>query len=100
MKLADLDKVNHLAAALRDIEGLIRMAETAGPDAFQLFIEAPGDASLKMSAEGASTTHSNGIGVSADFLARLKGLAIAELHARRAAAMAELAGLGVDAAGG
>ena len=100
MKMADLDNVNHLAGALREVEGLIRMAEAADAEAFQLFIEAPGDASLKMSSEGASTTHSNGIDVSAGFLTRLKDLAIAELRARREATMAELAKLGVDATEG
>ena len=100
MKLADIDRVNHLIVDLGEITSLIRMAEAAEPATFQLFIEAPGDASLKMSAEGASTTHSRGTGVTPAFLARLKTLAVEELRARRAVVLTELAALGVDTAEG
>lgn len=96
MKLADIDKVNHLIADLGDINGLIGTAEAAEPATFQLLIEAPGDASFKMSAEGASTSHSRGTGVSADFLISLKQLAVAELRARREVVLRGLAELGVD----
>ena len=99
MKLADIGKVNHLVAALADINGLIETAEAAEPATFQLLIEAPGDASFKMSAEGASTSHSRGTEVSADFLASLKRLAVAELHARRDIVLQDLGSLGVDTAG-
>jgi hypothetical protein len=100
MKLADIDKVNHMVAALADITGLIGTAEAAEPMTFQLLIEAPGDASFKMSAEGASTSHSRGTGVSAAFLAKLKELAVAELQARREVVLNDLAALGVDTASG
>lgn len=96
MKLADIDKVNHLIVDLADINGLIGTAETAEPATFQLLIEAPGDASFKMSAEGSSTSHSRGTDVSAGFLASLKKLAIAELRAKRDAVLTGLKGLGVD----
>jgi hypothetical protein len=100
MKLTDIDKVNHLVAALADINGLIGTAEAAEPARLQLLIEAPGDASFKMSAEGASTSHSRGTEVSPDFLARLKELAVAELHARREIVLKDLTSLGVDTAAG
>jgi len=97
MKLKDIDKVNHLVADLGEVNSLIATAEAADPASLQLFIEAPGDASFRMSAEGASTAHSRGTGVSADFLASLKQLAVAELRTRRDAVLKDLAGLGVDA---
>jgi hypothetical protein len=96
MRLADIDKVNHLVAALADINGLIGTAETAEVATYQLLIEAPGDASFKMSAEGASTSHSRGTEVSAGFLTSLKELAVAELHARREIVLKDLGALGVD----
>ena len=96
MKLSDIDKVNHLVAALADINGLIGTAEAAEPVAFQLLIEAAGDASFKMSAEGASTSHSRGTEVSTGFLASLKDLAVAELRARREVVLRDLGALGVD----
>lgn len=96
MKLQDLERVNHLVSELADIRNLITMAERAEPAAFQLFVEAPGDASLRMSREGASTTHSRGISTSDGFLAHLKRLAVAELNARRETILAELTSLGVD----
>jgi hypothetical protein len=98
MKLADIGKVNHLIAALADISSLIDTAEAAEPATFQLLIEAPGDASFKMSAEGASTSHSRGTEVSADFLASLKRLAVEELHGRRNIVLQDLGSLGVDTA--
>jgi hypothetical protein len=100
MKLSDIDKVNHLVAALADINGLIGTAEAAEPVAFQLLIEAAGDASFKMSAEGASTSHSRGTEVSTGFLASLKDLAVAELRARREVVLRDLGALGVDTAAG
>jgi hypothetical protein len=99
MKLADIEKVNHLIADLADINSLIATAETAEPPSFELLIDAPGDASFKMSAEGASTSHSRGTGVSDAFLASLKKLAIGELHARRDVVLKDLAALGVDTSG-
>ena len=99
MKLQDLDRVNHLVAELADIKSLIDMAERAEPMAFQLFIEAPGDASLRMSMEGASTTHSRGIDASAGFLNSVKRLAVEELLAHKDRVLVELTGLGVDPEG-
>lgn len=98
MKLADIDKVNHLIADLADINSLIGTADAAEEAMFELLIEAPGDASFKMSAEGASTSHSRGTGVSAEFLAKLKQLAVAELRARREVVLKDLTALGVDTA--
>jgi hypothetical protein len=96
MKLQDLDRVNHLVSELADIRNLIAMAQNAEPHAFQLFIEAPGDASLRISYEGASTTHSRGLTASGEFLEGLKQAAIRELIAHRDATIAELTALGVD----
>jgi hypothetical protein len=99
MKLSDLDKVNHLVTTLAETERLIATAREADPTLFQLFLEAPGDASLRMSSEGASTVHANGVGVSTEFLAKLKALAVAELQARRTRVIEALGALGVDTAG-
>ena len=96
MKLADIDKVNHLVSTLEDMRSLIRRAEQADPSMFQLFIEAGGDASMKMSQEGASTSHSGGVAVSEGFLEQLRALALGELRAKRDGILAELSGLGVD----
>ena len=79
MKLTDIDKVNHLIADLSDINGLIGTAE---------------------SAEGASTSHSRGTGVSTGFLASLKQLAVNELRARRETVLKGLTALGVDTSAG
>jgi hypothetical protein len=100
MKLTDIDRVNHLVANLAEINGLIGTAEAAESAMFQLMIEAPGDASFKMSAEGASTAHSRGTDVSIGFLGSLKKLAVAELHAKRDGVLKELSALGVDTAAG
>ncbi len=100
MKLEDIDKVNHLIAELGEINGQMRTAETAATAAYQLFIEAPGDGSLRMSAEGESTTHSRGTAVTEAFLGKLKELAVMELRARRKLVMGDLAALGVDTSGG
>jgi hypothetical protein len=96
MKLSDLERVNHLVSQLGDMRRLIVMAEQADPAAFQLYIEAPGDSSLRMSLEGASTTHSRGIATSPQFLAQLKQLGLTELRCRQDAMLSELAALGVD----
>lgn len=100
MKLSDIDKVNHLISELGEVDSLLRTAEQAEPEVYQLFVEAPGDASLKLSAEGESTIHSRGIAVSAAFLAGLKASALAELRARRGVVLAALTALGVDTAAG
>lgn len=98
MKITDIERVNHLVVELSDVKALIEMAGRAEGSAYQVFIEAPGDASLRMSLEGSSKAHSQGIGVSAAFLDQVKQLAIAELQARRQNLLAELSGLGVDTA--
>lgn len=97
MKLADIDRVNHLVGELENVKNLIKTAEGSDAANFQLFIEAGGDASLKMSEQGASSTHYRGLDVSASFLESLKKLAITELHDKRGQIIAELAALGVDA---
>ena len=98
MKLADIDRVNHLVAELQNLKSLIAMAGKAEVSAYQLLIDAPGDASLRMSQEGAATTHSHGVDVSPPFLGSLKQLAMAELDAKRQRILAELTALGVDTA--
>lgn len=98
MRLADIDKVNHLIAALEDIRSLIGRAENAEPSMFELFIEAGGDTSLKMSKEGASTSHSGGVAVSDQFLEKLRDLALGELRTKRDGVLGELTALGVDTA--
>jgi hypothetical protein len=62
-------------------------------------IDAPGDAGMRMSIEGASTAHSHGVNVSTGFLEGLKKAAIEELRARRQKVLADLAALGVEAEG-
>jgi hypothetical protein len=99
MKLADIDRVNHLIAELSEITRLISVAERADIAAYQVFVEAPGDSSLKMSAEGPSTSHAQGVGVSQEFLGRLKELAVEELRAKRSRILADLQGLGVETEG-
>jgi hypothetical protein len=96
MKLTDIDRVNHLVSELGDVKTLIAMAERAEPGAYQLFIEAPGDGGMKLSAEGASTSHSRGIDVAAGFLASLKRLALDELQAKRQRVLTDLTALGVE----
>jgi hypothetical protein len=96
VKLTDLDRVNHLVTELDDMKRLLAMAEAAEASAFQLFIEAPGDSSLRMSLEGASTTHSRGLSATEPFLRALKDLAVRELTDRRHGVLAALRGLGVD----
>ena len=98
MKLADIDKVNHLVVALRDMRSLIHTAEKADSSMFQLLIESGGDANLKMSQEGASTSHSGGVAVSESFLKSLRQLGLDELHAKCNAILSELSALGVDTA--
>jgi len=96
MKLTDIDRVNHLVTELDDVKSLIAMAARAEGNAYQVVIEAPGDSSLHMSEEGASTTHSRGISASPGFLAQVKQLAVAELQSRQKGILAELAALGVE----
>ncbi|MBN8900924.1 MAG: hypothetical protein BGO51_19765 [Rhodospirillales bacterium 69-11] len=99
MKLADIDRVNHLVSDLDEIKRLIEVATRAEVAAYQVFVEAPGDASLKMSQDGPSTSHAQGVGVSEGFLKRLKQLALDELHAKQSKILAELGALGVETGG-
>ena len=96
MKLEDIDKVNHLVAELNAVKELIAHAERAEPVDCELFIKLPGDASINMSSEGASSTHYLGFSASPEFLARLRKLAIDEFDAKRRGILAELAVLGVE----
>ena len=98
MKLGSLERVNHLVAELSDVRSLIETAEHADVAAYQVYIEAQGDSGLRMSEEGASTSHSRGIGASKAFLGKVKQLAVTELKARQQAITAELKKLGVDTA--
>ena len=97
MKLKDIDQVNHLIGELDAVKGLIDTARQADAGDLTLFIKGPGDASIEMSAEGAASTRYRGFSATADFLARLKQLALEELAARRRAIITELAALGVEA---
>ncbi|MDR3538107.1 MAG: hypothetical protein P4L71_16560 [Acetobacteraceae bacterium] len=91
--------MNHLVGELSDIKALIGIASRAEIDAYQVFVEAPGDGSLKMSQEGPSTSHARGVGVSDAFLGRLKQLAVEELHAKREQIVTDLKALGVETEG-
>jgi hypothetical protein len=97
MKIQDIDKVNHLIAELNGMKELIAHAARADPADYELYIKLPGDASVRMSSEGASSTHDSGFSASPDFLGKLQRLAVEELDARRRAIIAELAALGVEA---
>lgn len=97
MKIQDIDRVNHLVAELNGMKELIAHAEHAEPADFEVFIKLPGDASIRMSGEGAASSHYSGFSASSDFLDRLQRLSIEELDARRRGIIAELAKLGVEA---
>jgi hypothetical protein len=96
MKLGDLERVNHLVSELEDIKLLIDRAERSDPAAFEVIIEAGGDGGMKLSAEGTSTAHSQGIDVTAEFLEKLKRLALEELQVKQQRVIAELTKLGVE----
>jgi hypothetical protein len=97
MKIQDIDKVNHLVAELNGIKELIGHAGHADPADCELVIKLPGDSSIRLSSEGAASTHYQGFSASPEFLRRLQRLAVEELEARRAGIIAELAALGVEA---
>jgi len=99
MKIQDIDRVNHLIAELSGVKELISHAGHADPPDFELFIKLPGDASIRLSSEGAASSHYNGFSASPEFLSRLQNLAIEELDAKRRNIVAELATLGVEAEG-
>lgn len=97
MKIQDIDRVNHLIAELNGMKELIGHAERAEPGDYEVFIKFSGDASIRMSSEGAASTHYSGFSASPEFLGRLQRLSIEELNARRRSIVAELASLGVEA---
>ncbi len=97
MRMSDIDRVNHLIAELTAMNALIAHTTDADPSECELFIKLPGDSSIRMSSEGAASTHYQGFSASPDFLRRLQRLAVEELNTRKQAIVAELAGLGVDA---
>jgi hypothetical protein len=97
MKIKDVERINHLLGELKQLQELIGHAAKAEPGDFELFVELPGDASIKMSAEGGSSTHYEGFSASIPFLEQLKVLALEEVRARQLAIEAELAKLGVEA---
>lgn len=99
MKIQDIEKVNHLVAQLKGLQELMSHAGHAEPTDCELFIQLPGDASIRMSSEGASSTHYQGFSVSEDFLRSLQRLAMEEINARRQNVIAQLAELGVEAEG-
>jgi hypothetical protein len=96
MKIKDVEHINHLLAELEGIKDLITHAEHAEPADFELFVELPGDSSIKMSEQGSSSTHYEGFSTSRSFLDRLKALALEELRDRKRGIEQELTGLGVD----
>jgi hypothetical protein len=99
MKIQDIDTVNHLIGELNGMKELISHAERAEPGDCELFIKLAGDASIRLSSEGAASTHYQGFSASAEFLRRLQQLAVEELNARRRRIIDELAALGVEAEG-
>ncbi len=97
MKIQDIDRVNHLVAELSGIKELIAHSEQAEPADFEMFIKLPGDASIRLSSEGAASSHYSGFSASPEFLSRLQRLAICELDTKRRGIIAELGTLGVEA---
>ena len=97
MKIQDIERVNHLVAELSGLKELIGHAEHAEPADYELFIKLPGDASIRLSSEGAASSHYAGFSASPEFLVRLQHLAIEELETKRRGIIAELATLGVEA---
>src|ERR1700753_3992088 len=97
MKIENIDRVNYLIGELSGMNDLIAHAKKAEPADFELFIKLAGDASIRMSSEGAASAHYSGHTASLEFLARLRSLAVEELDGRRRGIVAELASLGVEA---
>lgn len=97
MKIKDIAAVNQLIARLEEVQKMIGAATNADADDFELFIERPGDGSIRMSAEGASSTHFQGFEASTGFLEGLRELALREFREREVAIKAELAAMGVEA---
>jgi hypothetical protein len=96
MKIKDVEQINHLLSELKGTQELIAHSERAEPGNFELFVELPGDASIKMSGEGSSSTHYDGFAASPALLERLKALALEELRTRQRGIEQQLAKLGVE----
>lgn len=96
MKIADVERINALLKARTMVLELIARTGAAEPADFSLLIERGGDGSIRLSEEGADSTHYQGYPVSPVFLGKLRALALAELDSRRAAVEAELGALGVE----
>ncbi len=96
MKIKDVERINALLKARGEVLALIARVERAEPADCQMMIERGGDGSIKLSEEGADSTHYQGWPVSVGFLARLKALALEELGARRGEVERDLAAMGVE----
>jgi hypothetical protein len=96
MKIKDVERINDLLKTRAAVVELIARVERAEPGDFELMVERGGDGSIRLSEEGADSTHFQGWPVSVGFLARLKVLALEELDARRAAVERDLAAMGVE----
>ena len=64
MKIQDIDKVNHLIEELNGMNALITHTNDADPAECELFIKLPGDFSIRLSSEGAASTHYQGFSAS------------------------------------
>jgi len=96
MKIKDVERINALLKALGVVRELIGRIEAAEPGDFDLLIERGGDGSIKLSEEGADSTHYQGYPVSSGFREKLKLLALEELGARRKSIEGDLAAMGVE----
>ncbi len=96
MKVKDVERINDLLKALGVVQELIARIERAEPGDFDLLIERGGDGSIKLSEEGADSTHYQGYPVSLDFREKLKRLALEELGGRRSEIARALAAMGVE----
>jgi hypothetical protein len=97
MRIQDIDTVNHLIGELNGMKELIAHTQRADPSDCELFIKLAGDSSIRISSEGAASTHYQGFSASPEFLRRLQLLAVEELESRRRGIIGELAALGVEA---
>jgi len=96
MKIKDVERINDLLKTRAAVVELIARVERAEPGDFELMVERGGDGSIRLSEEGADSTHFQGWPVSVGFLARLKVLALGELQARRSGVERDLAAMGVE----
>jgi len=96
MKVEDVERINALLKARQEVSELIGRVERAEAGDVALMIERGGDGSIKLSEEGADSTHFQGYSVSLGFLARLKALSLEEMGSRRANVERDLAGMGVE----